>query len=226
MIRSLTEKFSFCRRIKVFSFIYLNHFCKSVIRADKSKIIPYKNAVIDIDKTAKIYIKDGDIEIGCDLLKKSKAETRLRLRDGAVFSSEGGCKISYGSTLEILQDAVLAAKFFTMNSNSVLVTAKKITLGNDVMIARNVVLYDSDFHSVLDEQGAARNLPEPVEIGNHVWIGTNVTVLKGTKIGAGSVIGAGIVISENVPENVIKNRDGIKPNKNGWSRKSPSLTGQ
>ena len=215
-------KLSFYKKIKLVSFFYLNYFCKSVVRTDKSKLIPYKNAVIDIDKTAKIYIKDGDIEIGCDLLKKSKAETRLRLRDGAVFSSDGGCKISYGCTLEILQDAVLDAKYFTMNSNSVLVAAKKITLGNDVMIARNVVLYDSDFHSVLDEQGVARNFPEPVEIGDHVWIGTNVTVLKGIKIGGGSVIGAGIVISENVPENVIKNRDGIKPNKNGWSRKSPS----
>ena len=57
-----------------------------MIRTDHYKLIPYKNSVIDISKKAKIYIRGGDIEIGCDMIKKSKAETRVRLRENGIWS--------------------------------------------------------------------------------------------------------------------------------------------
>lgn len=38
-----------------------------------------------------------------------------------------------------------------------------------------------------------------VEIGNDVWIGYNVLVLKSCKIGTGAIIGAGAVITHDVP---------------------------
>jgi len=40
---------------------------------------------------------------------------------------------------------------------------------------------------------------KPIEIGNDVFIGMNVTVLDGVKIGDGAVIGAGAVVSKDIP---------------------------
>ena len=37
------------------------------------------------------------------------------------------------------------------------------------------------------------------EIGNDVWIGSNVIILGGTKIGNGAIIGAGSIITKDVP---------------------------
>ena len=153
----LFQYFSFLKKVNIIDFFYLNYFCESVIRTDHYKLIPYKNSVIDISKNAKIYIRGGDIEIGCDLLKKSKAETRVRLRENAIWSSKNGCKISYGTTLEILDNAILNSGYFTVNCNSVIVVAKKMYLGQDVMIGRNAVLYDSDFHQMLDKKGKTLN---------------------------------------------------------------------
>ena len=204
MIQALIRRLSFYKKIRFFSFLYWNYFCKSLIRTDNSKLIPYKHAVIELEKGARIILGGGDIEIGCDRLKGSKAETRVRLRAGAVWSSYGGCKLSYGTTLELLPNALLDSRYFTMNSNSVMIAAKRITLGNDVMMARNVVVYDS--------------------LGDHVWLGANVTVLKGSRIGSGSVVGADALVSGTVPENVIYNierTERIKENAGGWSRKSP-----
>ena len=221
----LFQYFSFLKKVNIIDFFYLNYFCESVIRTDHYKLIPYKNSVIDISKNAKIYIRGGDIEIGCDLLKKSKAETRVRLRENAIWSSKKGCKISYGTTLEILDNAILNSGYFTVNCNSVIVVAKKMYLGQDVMIGRNAVLYDSDFHQMLDKKGKTLNPASQVKVGSHVWIGANSTILKGTMIGQNSVIGANAVVNGEVPEKVIfniKREKFVRNEFEKWDRKSPN----
>ena len=221
----LFQYFSFLKKVNIIDFFYLNYFCESVIRTDHYKLIPYKNSVIDISKNAKIYIRGGDIEIGCDLLKKSKAETRVRLRENAIWSSKNGCKISYGTTLEILDNAILNSGYFTVNCNSVIVVAKKMYLGQDVMIGRNAVLYDSDFHQMLDKKGKTLNPASQVKVGSHVWMGANSTILKGTMIGQNSVIGANAVVNGEVPEKVIfniKREKFVRNEFEKWDRKSPN----
>ncbi len=77
---------------------------------------------------------------------------------------------------------------------------KKIVIGNNTMIAPNVIITDHDGHvtwppsdrwSVCDE-------PSEVTIGSDVWIGMNCIVLKGVKIGDGALIAAGSVVVSDV----------------------------
>ena len=103
------------KEINMFLYIYLNFFCRSVIRNGKGKILPYRGAVVDIEKSAKIQIYDENISIGVNKLRGSKAETFIRLRNEAVWNAEEGCEISYGSTIEILANAKLNSKLFSMN---------------------------------------------------------------------------------------------------------------
>ncbi len=39
----------------------------------------------------------------------------------------------------------------------------------------------------------------PIVIADKVWLGMNVTVLKGVTIGEGSVVAAGSIVTKNVP---------------------------
>ena len=103
IIKRMLGYIKFLRTVDKFSFFYLNYFCKKVIRMDGSKIIPYKGAIVDLGSNTKIILARGDIEVGCDRLKKSKEETKIRLRSNAIWSSKGGCKISYNCTVEILR---------------------------------------------------------------------------------------------------------------------------
>lgn len=202
MIRKLIRYIRFLKKVSIFQFFYLNYFCKSIIRIDNSKIIPYKNTVIDLSRSAKIYLGNGDIEIGCNLFKKSKTETRVRLRETSIWSSFGGCQISYGSTLEILSHAVFDSGYFTMNSNSVIVVGNKVVFGKDIMIARNVTILDSDFHTILYEEKNREN-KDGIKIDNHVWIGANATLLKNVKIGRGAVISANTVVTKDIERNTL-----------------------
>ena len=205
MFRKIKQYLSFFRQIKIFDFFYYNYFSKQVIRLDKSKIIPYKGTIIDLAPDCKIYLQKGDLELGSSRLKKSKSETLFRMRGNAIWSNVGGCNISYGSTLEILNNAIFDTSFFTMNSNGVVIVAKRIVLGNDVMLGRNVILYDSDFHQIKDDGGIIKNLAKEVIIKDHVWLTSNVTILKNSYIGENSIISTGSIVSGYVRDNCIYN---------------------
>lgn len=190
------------REIDIIKYFYLNYFCKNIIRQGTGKIMPYKNTLIDLAKTSKIYIKDGNLEIGVNKLKGSRAETYIRLREGAVWKAQDHCEISYGSTIEILKKASLESQYFTMNSFSTIVVGESVTIENDVMIARNVIIFDSDFHAI--QYGEEKEeYSKPVKIENHVWIAANSMILKGVEIEEGSVISANTVVTKKVKGNIL-----------------------
>ena len=189
------------RKINLLKYLYLNYFCKSVERKNHARIIPYKHSVIEFEKGSRIIVS-GDIEIGTNLIKGSKAETRVRLRKNAIWNAEECCSLSYGTTLEVLDNGVLNTKYFTMNCNCTMIVASKIEIGHDVMIGRNVTIYDSDYHQIVNSLGKVLNNPKPVLIGNHVWLGTNSIVLKGSIVGKNSIVSAFAVVSGKVEPNV------------------------
>ena len=93
-------------------------------------------------------------------------------------------------------------------------------------MGRNVIIYDSDYHQILNNQNEIINRPEPVIIGDHVWIATNVMILKGSMIGSESIIGANSLIYGDVEKQKIANTEyklKIKENIGKWERKSPEV---
>jgi acetyltransferase-like isoleucine patch superfamily enzyme len=94
-------------------------------------------------------------------------------------------------------------------SGSAFICKDRITIGNNVLIGGNTVIYDTDFHSLdasirsdklLDLKS---HLSSPVEIEDDAFIGAHCTILKGVHIGRGSVIGACSVVAKNVPANQV-----------------------
>jgi len=97
-------------------------------------------------------------------------------------------------------------------------SAKKITIGNRVLIAYNVSIHDNISHPVDPvarhkeyvyiktnrEFQETNDLNEKeIIIEDDVWIGFNATILKGVRIGKCAIIGANTVITEDVPAGAI-----------------------
>jgi galactoside O-acetyltransferase len=97
-----------------------------------------------------------------------------------------------------------------------------IIIGNDVTMAWGITIYDHNSHSIYWEYRQNDNkisyddfqkfngksvisknwdhvLDKPITIEDKVWIGFDVTILKGVTIGEGAVIGAKSVVTKSVP---------------------------
>jgi acetyltransferase-like isoleucine patch superfamily enzyme len=72
---------------------------------------------------------------------------------------------------------------------------RSVSIGSDCLISWDVLIMDSDFHRVEPQTEKSA----PIRIGDHVWIGARVTILKGVTVGDGAVIGAGSVVTSDVP---------------------------
>lgn len=82
---------------------------------------------------------------------------------------------------------------------------KKIIFGNNVLLGPNVTMVNGD-HSIrkigvpiIDNHEKLPGDDADIIIEDEVWIGANVTVLKGVTIGRGSVIAAGAVVVKSIP---------------------------
>ncbi|MCA8962851.1 MAG: hypothetical protein KDC38_20145, partial [Planctomycetes bacterium] len=79
---------------------------------------------------------------------------------------------------------------------------ERVTIGDGVLIAANVYIsdHDHDFSDPFDPVVSnARVRTAPVDIGDYVWLGEQVMVLKGVTIGERSIVGAGSIVTRDVP---------------------------
>lgn len=92
-----------------------------------------------------------------------------------------------------------------INNNSCFISeGEEIVISDYVLIGTNFTVYDSDFHE-LNPQNRIKGIPNmaSVYIKDNVFIGSNVTVLKGVTIGENTIIASGSVVTKSIPANVI-----------------------
>lgn len=76
----------------------------------------------------------------------------------------------------------------------------KLTIGNHVDIASQVLIYNSEHNIKVLDFSATES---PVEIEDYVFIGPRVIILPGVKVGKGAIVAAGAVVTKNIPEYAI-----------------------
>lgn len=93
----------------------------------------------------------------------------------------------------------------SFNYGCVLISHERIDIGKGCLFGPNVHVYDFD-HGMAQDGTMYRDQPTKtasVRIGDNVWLGANVVVLKGVTIGDNAVIAANSVVSKDVPANTL-----------------------
>jgi acetyltransferase-like isoleucine patch superfamily enzyme len=86
-----------------------------------------------------------------------------------------------------------------INSGVLINAQKNVTIGDFTIIGYRCIILDGDWHGI---DGSPAKV-SPVIIGNHVWIASNVTILKGVNIGDYAIVAAGSVVNKDVPSHAI-----------------------
>lgn len=96
----------------------------------------------------------------------------------------------------------LGKRFFA-NFHLTILDEAIVTIGDDCFLGPNVSIYTACHSTNPTERNTRREWAEPVNIGNSVWIGGDVTILPGVTIGDNCTIGAGSVVTRDIPANSI-----------------------
>ena len=102
---------------------------------------------------------------------------------------------SNSAKVEIGQNTWISNGFSAISENG------SIFVGRDCLIGHDVFIIDSDFHQLdpnIRHMGK-KSISQPVHIGNNVFIGSRVTILKNSHIGEGCVVAADSVVSGLFP---------------------------
>ena len=124
---------------------------------------------------------------------------------------------------------LIIGKNFSLNGAKIMLSEydDKICIGNDCMFSWGIIIRTSDGHVIIDKKtNKVINYAENINIGNHVWLGQNVTLLKGAVISDNSVVGASSLVNKkfNTKNCIIAGAPAKVVKKNiDWDRELPSL---
>lgn len=148
--------------------------------------------------------KNAHLKPGAKISNSVKDKTKIKIGDDSIIRAhlivEDDGKIIVGSNSYI-------------GDNSKLYSLASIRIGDRVLIAHNVNIYDNNSHPIqpIDRYEQSKNqlqsLPtnnshvvkSEIIIEDDVWIGMNSIILKGVTIGKASIVGAGSIVTKSIP---------------------------
>lgn len=143
-------------------------------------------------KGARVEI-DGRLTLGDNCVKRNGRSTILRMDEGSSFAAHGS-SIYYGADITLFKRACFEMGKSFINSDARIRVHERLTIGDGCAVSHGFVCMDGNAHAI-----DGHRTTTPVEICDHVWIGTGVTVLPGVRIGEGAVVAAGAVVTKDVP---------------------------
>jgi serine acetyltransferase len=181
--------------------IYFNF--KYLPFADALKFPVFVSNNVVLKKMAgKVEIKGrldlGKIKIGygnVGIFDKNRSKTIWQVTGTVVFA--GTANIGHGSKINVGDAAeLIIGENVVMTAETSIVTEKQVTIGNNCIFSWDVLIMDTDYHRILDQQGKVINSPSPILIGDNVWVGCRCLILKKSVIPVNSVIAAGSTVNK------------------------------
>lgn len=186
---------SFCKTV-FFNFKYfsLKTACRLPVIVYKRTDLTMTRGMVQLEATPHL----GMIEIGKPetfSLDKKNNRTKWKCEGLVVFN--GSASLGRGSVIRVLKGGrVVFGKNFFITGHSNIICEKEITFGNDCLLSWDILVMDTDFHTIKNITGEITNSPKPIYIGNRVWIGCDCKVLKGVIISDDIVVASGSILTK------------------------------
>ena len=118
-----------------------------------------------------------------------KTPINIHLGDNAMLLIDGDFEIGHGVGIMVGEYAKLTIGGCENESgagitcDTKIMVNKSLTIGKDFICSWGVFITDSDWHMI-----EGQTPTQGVTIADHVWVGNNCSILKGTHIGNGCIV--------------------------------------
>ncbi len=197
-------------------------FFLSKIRGEKGNNLHIKQSVVKKSEISFAGSKHKIAMTGCEVFN---CTVFLRGKGHQLIVEEGVRLFNMNIKIIGSENTVYIGKRTSMGGGNLISGGNQISIkvGDNCMIAEGVDIWSSDTHSVLRD-GVLENEPKSITIGNHVWCGKDVAILKGVTIGDNAVIGMRSLVTKDIRPGTLnvgspakEIRDGIE-----WTRINPN----
>ena len=161
-----------------------------------------------------IYVGKNSILRDCNIFIKGNNNI-LYIGDDCVVNNTSiildneGAEIKIGNKTSIAKAQIVSLEPY------------KIEIGEDCMLSYDIEIRNTDSHKIYDKNTNQRiNEGNSVNIGNHVWLGMRVIILKGVTIEDNSIVAGGSIVTKDVKSNTIVSGSPAKQIKENiyWTR--------
>lgn len=143
------------------------------------------HGMIQINKT-----NESPCNFGCDIELVLKGKS-ITFQGGATIGS-GGKWVFYGDS-----EVVFGANIL-INNGVMIGSCASIKIGDNVVIAHQCQIFDTDFHFVYNiNSKVVKNQCSPIIIGKNVWLGNRVSICKGAHLPDYSIVAANSMVNKD-----------------------------
>ena len=144
------------------------------------------------EKVERAMVKIGFGDVGHYDRKRSRGIWQV----SGTVSFGGKASIGHGSKISV-RGNLFFGDGFNMTAESTIVCAKEIRFGNDCLLSWDILVMDTDEHSLYNKDNERINPDKPIVVGDHVWIGCKCVLLKGAVVPNNTVIAAGTLMTSS-----------------------------
>lgn len=184
------------------------------------KYLPFNKAVYCpflISRNVYLRTMKGSISLECDI---SPGLIQIGYKNVGIFDEKksrgiwevngnvlfkGKARIGQGSKICVEKKGTLViGDNFNITAETTIIVHKEVVFGDSCLLSWNILIMDTDFHQIKNQNNKVINKPKSILFGNKVWIGCNSIILKGSIFPNNTIIGANSQVnSELFEENSI-----------------------
>lgn len=197
ILNKIKKLFCLIRKVNVWQTYYLY---RRVKHPRSARLHVHNYSLINLANSARIELPErGYLDINVLNIKRDRIRPCTLWMGEKTTLVSSGFSMYEGAAVVVLDGGRLVLGHNSYMNASLIQCACSITIGDDCAIAGDVLIQDTDFHPMLDDNGNEKTYTKPITIGNHVWICAKATILKGVTIGDGAIVAAGAVVTKDVP---------------------------
>lgn len=173
----------------------------------KKNIIPLNNKILGTTpklENSKIIFNGDNNLLYCEknvILKDSKLE--FNANNSIIYLSSN--RNEYKLNISVNNNCsfyIGKDNYINQPLTAIVSEETNVIIGNNGVFSLGLWFRTADPHLIYDIKTKKRiNESKSIYIGDHVWLGQNALILKGTQIDSGSIIGANAVVSNKIIKN-------------------------